>query len=84
MVDHRRDASSRTTRGVESKTRGASVEDAPQPIRAALVQDRVARTTFGRRRRPCGRKFFDDDLNESLNVWSLHHSRSRIFASRLM
>src|SRR5688500_15648881 len=74
---------------MQAETRGAGVEDAPQPVRAAFEHQRMAGAPR-RRRRPGGRgQLLDDDLDEPLQLGRLHQghaarSRSRILASRRM
>jgi hypothetical protein len=88
VVDHRGDALGRAARRVQAEARRAGVEHAAQPIRAALVHDRVAGAPAWRRRLRRG-DFLDDDANQPLQLDGVHHeradrSRSRILASRRM
>jgi hypothetical protein len=73
----------------EAQALGASGDHVAQPIRAALVHQRVAGATGWRPAAPGGGKLLDDDLDETLEVGGLHQllarsSRSRILARRRM
>jgi hypothetical protein len=73
VIDHRRDAGWRAARRMDTDTRGAGIEHAAQPIGTAVVEDAVTSAAQRRPRSRC-REFLNDDVDNALQLVSVHES----------